>query len=74
MIGCGHIFLYIMVVLHYFFENLLLYTRGYISDNLSIMYNCKFCAPGAGVPVLGHGPFGVKVKKHYFFEKSSPGH
>ena len=30
----------------------------------------NFVTLGAGAPVLGWGHFGVKVKEHYFFEKS----
>ena len=31
----------------------------------------NFVTPWGEVPVLGCGHFGVKVKMHYFFEKSS---
>ena len=74
VLGRGHISH--IVKLHYFFENLLLYSQAQIRLSKYVVMMTKegstkivnFMTPGAGVLVLGRGYISHIVKLHYFFK------
>ena len=64
-----------VIELHYFFENLLLYSQALMRQTKYVVITTKegcikiviFMTPGAGVLVLGRGHISHIVKLHYFF-------
>ena len=72
-LGRGHISH--IVKMHYFFKNLLLYSKAVIRQTKYVVMMTKegstkifnFMTPGAGVLVLGHGHISHIVKMHYSF-------
>ena len=74
VLGRGHISH--IVKMHYFFENLLLYSQAYIRLSKYVLMTTKegstkivnFMTPEAGVLVLGRGYISHIVKLHYFFK------
>ena len=73
MLGHGHISH--IVKLHYFFKNILLYSKALIRQTKYLVMMNKegstkivnFMTPGAGVLVLGRGHISHIVKMRYFF-------
>ena len=76
VLGCGHISH--IVIIHYFFKNLLLYSHAYFRQTkyIHVVMMTKegptkvvtFMTPGAGVLALRCGHISHIVKIHYFFK------
>ena len=83
LLGCGHSHKSysdqsLIVKMHCFFKNLLLYSHAYFRQTKYIVMMTKdgstkivtYMTPGAGVLVLGFGHISHIVKMHYFFKKN----
>ena len=74
VLGHGHISL--IVKMHYFFKNRLLYSQAQIRQTKYVVMMTtegstkivNFMTPGAGVLVLWHGHISHIMKMHYFFK------